>query len=219
MPDYYHKYIKYKAKYLQLKYPKMIGGNKLVIHISGPSGSGKSTLGNKLKKEFGKKIVVKDVDDLQLEFIKIEYGNNEIKKFNANKYQKWIDDFVAKQIKPLVFVGLNHMYWWHKDLYYDMHSNYNFYIDIDSDIIFKQKCSRMMDNVFVDYREQLLKNMIKNENKTLKHIQLMLEGECGYKFIKKLNNMWYKDYKKQNYKFMSREKIFEKVKKILNVNQ
>ena len=41
-----------------------------IIHISGPSGSGKTTLGNKLKKRFGKQIVVKDLDDLRAEFVK-----------------------------------------------------------------------------------------------------------------------------------------------------
>jgi len=37
----------------------------MIIHISGVSGSGKTTLGNKLKKKLGKKIIVKDLDDLR----------------------------------------------------------------------------------------------------------------------------------------------------------
>ena len=46
----------------------------LIIHISGASGSGKTTLGNKLKKHFKRKIIVKDLDDLRDEFIHQFYG-------------------------------------------------------------------------------------------------------------------------------------------------
>lgn len=46
----------------------------IVIHISGPSGSGKTTLGNKLIKKYGKRVTVKDIDDLRQEFIKSYYG-------------------------------------------------------------------------------------------------------------------------------------------------
>ena len=49
--------------------------SKIIIHISGASGSGKTFLGNHLKEQFGKKIIVKDLDDLRDEFIKIFYGN------------------------------------------------------------------------------------------------------------------------------------------------
>lgn len=47
----------------------------MIIHISGPSGSGKTFLGNKLKENFGSKIVVKDLDDLRYEFIINKYGS------------------------------------------------------------------------------------------------------------------------------------------------
>jgi adenylylsulfate kinase-like enzyme len=113
---YHNKYIKYKNKYINAKYEQqlLIGGKKnIIIHISGASGSGKTTLGKKLTKKFGNKIVVTDIDDLRREFMNSEYPDNnaDIKKFNKNGYQKWIDNFVAKQTKPLVFVGLNNMPW------------------------------------------------------------------------------------------------------------
>ena len=47
-----------------------------IIHISGASGSGKTTLGNKLKEQFGKKIIVKDLDDLRDEHIKKTYDTS-----------------------------------------------------------------------------------------------------------------------------------------------
>ena len=42
----------------------------MIIHISGPSGAGKTTLGKKLKAYYKNKIIVKDLDDLRVEFIK-----------------------------------------------------------------------------------------------------------------------------------------------------
>ena len=59
----------------------------MIIHISGPSGSGKTTLGNKLKKRFGKPIVVKDLDDLRAEFVKKHYGGYD-KIWDKKKF-KW----------------------------------------------------------------------------------------------------------------------------------
>jgi len=44
----------------------------VIIHISGASGSGKTTLGNKIKEELGGKVLVKDLDDLFFDFVKIK---------------------------------------------------------------------------------------------------------------------------------------------------
>jgi len=221
--DYYKKYLKYKSKYLELlnQNNQVGGGNKLVIHISGPSGAGKTTLGNKLKEKFGNKIVVKDIDDLRAEYVEKKYGSYQklwkIKNFVWDKesYQQWIDDYVDKQTKPLVFVGLNHMPWWNKKLYYNMHSSYNFYIKLDSDIIFKQKCNRFINDVFIKNKEAVLNDIIKNEKNTIDDISNGLKHECGYNEIVKMNNTWNKDYKKQGYKFMTREQILKKVSVIL----
>ena len=116
--DYFNKYIKYKTKYLNFKF----GGNKnTIIHVSGPSGSGKTTLGNRLEKMFGDRLVVKDIDDLRQEFIKQFYGDKKWTTIDKEGYQKYIDDFVNRQTKPIIFVGLNNMFWWHKNHYYNMH--------------------------------------------------------------------------------------------------
>lgn len=193
---------------------------KVVVHISGASGSGKTTLGNRLKDTFGGRIVVKDIDDLRAEFVLKFYGGYERfwknkDKWNQEQYQKYIDIFVKKQTKPLIFVGLNHMPWWNKRLYYDMHANYTFYIQLDSDVIFKQKCSRFLDDLFVKEREIILKDIIKDEKGTMKRIMHAVKGECNYHETIKMNEMWNKDYKDQGYEFGSREHIFKKVSKII----
>ena len=223
--SFYYKYLKYKNKYLALKNNiEQTGGAKnknIIIHISGPSGAGKTTLGNKLKDKFGNKIIVKDIDELRLEFVNNEYGgyknvwSNKNFKWNSEKYQKYIDNYVNKQKKSIIFVGLNYMGWWNKNLYYNMHSNYNFYIKLTDNEIFNQKCSRFMNDVFVQNKDTIIKNIIKNEKDTINDLKRGLQYECGYNEIVKMNKKWNNDYKKQKYEFMSRYDIFKKVSKIL----
>ncbi len=206
--------IKYKINYFE-SFDVITGGSTpMIIHICGPSGSGKTTLGNKIKSKFGNKIVVKDFDDLRREFIKFKFGNKKI-VWNSDAYQQYIDEFVSKQKKTLVWTGLNHMPWWNKNLYYDTHADHKFYIDLDSDTIFKQKCSRYIDDVFVDNQKELLNYFIKNEKTTVNNIKNELENECGYKETVKMNQIWNKSYKKQGYKSMQREKIYGAVCKLL----
>ena len=241
MTDYYYKYIKYKNKYQSLKANNEIdnssnesimdydqnknllgGGKNIVIHISGPSGAGKTTLGNKLIYKFGDKIVVKDIDDLRFDFVKKEYGGfadfkfNKGDNWNAAKYQKYIDNFIKKQKKPIVFVGLNHMPWWNKILYYDMHPDHKFYIKLNTDIIFKQKCGRFIEQVFIKNKEQMLNDIIKDEKSTIKNISAGFKNECSYLQVKSMNKVWNLDYKSQGYTYLTREKIFDSVCTILD---
>lgn len=225
--DYKKKYIKYKTKYLelhnQLNNSEMNGGNNnLIIHISGPSGAGKTTIGNKLKEKFNNKInnkiIVKDIDELRHEFMNKNYGNNfNWKSFDSKKYQKYIDDFVNKQKKPIVFVGLNHIFWHDKNLYYNMHSHYNFYINIDDLTIIKQKCIRFLSDELQDIikNKNVIEDITQNNKKFLKIIKENIDRECGTEHTIKLNNMWNKDYKKQGYIFMTREEIIREVSKII----
>ena len=184
-------YLDNKRAYIKLRSIQSGGGrDKLIIHISGPSGAGKSTLGNKLKTKFKDKIIVKD-----------------------------IDEFVRKNSKkPLIFVGLNHMPWWNKDLYYNMHSNHNYYINIDDEIVFKQKYGRFFDDVFENHREDVFKDLMDSEKdkQTLKNIHNGFRNECNYKEIKSMNKRWNRDYRKQNYEILSRENIFRRVKSLIN---
>lgn len=127
----------------------------MIIHVSGPSGSGKTTLGTKLKKCFGNKIVVKDLDELVDEFIKDFYGNKKWTYFDENKYQKYINFYINQQKKPIIFVGLNdnnnpklERFVQSKiKKYYDLHSQFNYFIDIDDTITLKQKCLRTLDTI------------------------------------------------------------------------
>ena len=216
------KHSKKHSKILLKKTKKYVKNNNLIIHISGCSGAGKTTLGEKLLEKFSDKIIVKDLDNLRSEFLKEEYKNkkmDEIKKeiWNEGKYQQWIDNYIDKnKDKPIVLVGLNSIPWVNKFSYYNMHSKHNFYINLDFDTIFKQRCSRFMDNIFVKNREKVLDNIIKNKNKEIKNIQDMFYNNCNYDEILENNKQWNKDYKEQKYKFMSREYIYEKVSKILN---
>ena len=188
----------------------------LIIHISGASGSGKTTLGNKLKEQFKSKIIVKDLDILRDEFIKEFYGNKKWTYIDENEYQSYIDSYINKQKKPIVFVGLNDntVYGKNKNLYYNVHSQYNYYIDIDDMIIVKQKCIRLLNDIQTD--KMAMEDLVKNNEKFVKKFTEAIKIECSAKQTIKQNNKWKKDYEKQGYKFMSRENIYKSVVKILN---
>ena len=192
---------------------------KNIIHISGASGSGKTTLGNKLKETFGKKIIVKDLDDLRAEFIESHYGKKfNWEKFDSYLYQSFLDKYILSQKKPLILVGLNHMFWLNKKLYYNVHSEYNYYIDIDDMLIVKQKCIRFLTDELKDMvtKKAILHDITEDNEKFVRLIKENIERECGTKETLKLNKMWKKDYEKQGYKFMSRENILKNVSKFLN---
>ncbi len=188
----------------------------LIIHISGASGSGKTTLGNKLKQHFKSKIVVKDLDVLRDEFIKEFYGNKKWTYIDENEYQSYINDYINKQKKPIIFVGLNDntIYGKNKNLYYNVYSQHNYYIEIDDMIIVKQKCIRLLTDIQTD--KMAMEDLVKNNEKFVKKFTEAIKLECSAKRTIKQNNKWKKNYEKQNYKFMSRENIYKSVVKILN---
>ena len=189
---------------------KYIYMNKIIIHISGPSGCGKTTLGNKLIEQYKNKIVVKDIDDLRRDFIKKYYGDKKFDIIDKVEYQKYIDNFVKTHLsKPLIFVGLNNMPWWHINHYYDMHSTHNYFIELDDETIIKQKCKRLFLDWATDDEEM---NYLVNHNKKyIKNVSNAIAEECNLKKTIKLNNKWRKDYMKHGYKFMSKENIFKKI--------
>ena len=191
----------------------------LIIHISGASGSGKTTLGNKLKEQFKSKIVVKDLDELRDEHIKKTYDTSKGWSVDEVKYQKFIDEYINKQKKPIIFVGLNDNILGTKNIYYNVHSQYNFYIDIDDKIVFKQKCIRILTDDLPSHLDNQVINDIMNNNEFfIKQITKLIKSECSMKEMIKKNKKWKIDYEKQDYKFMSRENIYKSVVKILNNN-
>ena len=188
----------------------------MIVHICGASGSGKTFLGNRLKEYFGNKIVVKDLDELRSEHIKKTYDTSKSWSIDEVKYQKFIDDYIKKQKKPLIFVGLNDNPLGEKNIYYNIHSQYNFYIDIDDKIILKQKCIRFLTDDLPSHLDNHVINDIMNNNEFfIKQITKLIKNECSMEKMVKLNNKWKRDYKKQDYKFMSRENIYKSVIKIL----
>jgi uridine kinase len=194
----------------------------IIIHISGAMGSGKTTLGNKLKEYFKSKIIVKDLDDLLDEFIKIHYGNKfNWEKFDSKLYQSFLDTYILSQKKPLVLVGLNQMFVDYKKIYYNVHSQYNYYIKIDDMKIVKQKCIRLLtDELYikdlVTKNKEIIRYITEDNKKFVRLMKNLIERDCGTKETLKNNKMWKKDYKRQNYKFMSREYIYKSVIKILH---
>lgn len=108
------------------------------------------------------------------------------------------------RVNQLFFVGLNHMPWWNKRLYYDIHPTFKFYIKLNSDLIFKQKCSRFLEDVFVKNKDNFFKDLIKDEKDTQKNIYNAIKNECNYEKTTKMNETWNIDYKEQGYKFLSR---------------
>jgi hypothetical protein len=171
-----------------------------------------------LQEKFGSKIVVKDVDNLRSEFIEQKYKNNfNWQNFDSEAYQKFLDDYILKQTKPLVLVGLNQMFWHNKDLYYNMHSDYNFYIDIDDMQVVKQKCIRFITDELQDIikNENVLNDIVADNKKFVKLITENIERECGTKETFKINKMWNKDYRSQGYIILPSDEIFEKVSAIL----
>lgn len=186
----------------------------MIIHISGPSGSGKTFLGNKLKEKFGNKVVVKDLDNLRDEHIKKSYDTSKGWSVDEVKYQKYIDDFIKKQKKPIIFVGLNDNPMGIKKIYYDIHADYKYYIDIDDKEVLKQKCLRMLTEE-IPNDKYAMKDLVDNNERFIKGMKHAIEYACNLKEIRKENNKWKKDYKKMGYKFLSREEIFKNVSKLL----
>jgi adenylate kinase family enzyme len=191
--------------------------NNIIIHICGASGSGKTTLGTKLKDKFKNKIVVKDIDDLRVKFIKNFYENKKWSVIDKDAYQKYIDDYIHKIKKPLIFVGLNNMPWWHKNHYYNLYTDYKFYIELDDKTIIKQKCIRFLKGpVNIENHKEAINALINNNKKFLQIITNAIKYECDLKKIIKMNNKWNKDYKNQDYIFMSRLDIYKQVTKLLS---
>ena len=195
---------------------KNVPGNHVIIHICGASGSGKTTLGNQLKSHFKDKIVVKDLDELLDEHYTAYFGKDSshtLGDIKEHAYQEYIDSFIKKQTKPIIFVGLNDnfidFYPKRKDMYFNVHAQHKYYIDIDDTIIVKQKCARYLDNV----KEHM--NDIVSNKKFMEQLLKAINTECNAKYILKWINKWKKDYKKQGYKFMSREEIYKSAVKVL----
>ena len=128
----------------------------MIIHISGAPVSGKTTIGLKLKKHYKTKVIVKDLDDLFAEFMKLN-----TKKFSSKKYQNFIDDFINKHNnKSIIFVGLNSEHLTNK--FYKINPDYKFYINLPIDINLKRHFLREI-NSWLDWMQNRDKNILFNQ--------------------------------------------------------
>ena len=81
-----------------------IMNTKIIIHISGASGAGKNFLGGRIKEKLKNNCIVKNLDDLRDEFINTFYDNKKQLYIDDYEYQQYINDYISKQKKSIVFV-------------------------------------------------------------------------------------------------------------------
>jgi hypothetical protein len=105
------------------------------------------------------------------------------------------------------------MPWWHQNLYYDMHSQYNFYINANDRVVLKQKCQRFFEDITKD--PVAMKDLIHSNRKFLKLVKKAIEVECNQKLLSEHMAKWSRDYKAMGYEFDTANKIYNKVCSIL----
>ena len=215
----------------------------MIIHISGASGSGKSTIGDKLKKYFkGNKVIVIDMDDIMDIFIEKHTKEIDTTEQFGIKYQKFIDNYIEqmrKKYNNIIFVGLNafvvnESHYYENELgieksiklpkkYFNLQSDYNFYIDLPSEIIIKQMFYRGYDKHIdwfckwmKDRKNIVFNELINDEKKAQKDISIAINRLFDFTDINKNIVTWNKFYKNKKYEFLSREEIYDKIIKIMN---
>lgn len=207
-------YLKYRLSIdNNLQMDKYVGGkDDIVIHISGPSGSGKTTLGKKLESEFN--ITMKDLDDLRDEFARDHCSSDNWICIDEIEYQKYIDEFIKKQPKPLLLVGLTDNVRGNKNHYYNVHPTHKYYISMDDIDINAQKCMRFLKNTAND---QNAINQLKNNNALF--LKTSIDGillDCNILNTVRINRMWNEYYSSQGYTFMTQDKIYDEISKLLS---
>lgn len=192
----------------------------MIIHISGSSGSGKTTLGNKLKKHL-KNIVVYDVDDLHLNpKTRPKYWNKLSKTITISKAKniwkklihKTIQDIIQQnKNKNIIFVGLIQQSLGDKyksNNYEIKNADYKFFIDVSVDILLQRYYTRLC------YFEKI---GTKKQNEIYwKNVGLNKQYILGSNDIITINNKNIIYAKKNNYKILSSEKIYNKINKLLS---
>lgn len=221
--------------------------NNTIIHIAGASGSGKTTLGNKLKKNFDNKIVVEDIDDLWLSFsdysIKNKVSYTQYFDTFAKSFQQYIDQFIDEhKSKIIIFVGINvfiqeendryplnfdensdkNADFWEpqllpQNIYFNLHANYLFYIDIPIDKLLKQKFVRMIKGLCDETQiDNMFNNLLKDQKKEQTILFEILEFITNLSQSKEQTLKWDKYYKDKGYTLMSADNIYTKCIEIIN---
>ena len=181
----------------------------MIIHISGAPGSGKTTIGLKLKEIYKTKVIIKDLDDLFGEFMKLNTG-----KFSSKKYQKFIDDFINKKNKkPIIFVGLNSEHLTKK--IYKLNPDHKFYINLPVDINLKRHFLREI-NEWLNWMQNrnkniLLDQLLNNENKVIDNLTNSLTRTLKISEQKNFIMSFDAHYRKENYLFLTSTQIYNKI--------
>ena len=201
----------------------------MIIHIAGPSGSGKTTLGNKINKY--KDFVVIDTDDIDdSNFNKLIKNNNEFKKSIFGKSnRKWreilenknLDELnriinkVKKQNKILVIVGISFDF---SKASPTKISDKKYFIKVDDDILFRRVNLRMLDDIVKNKLK--LKKLFQNEKVKMLDIithklshNFNLRGPFIETYFEAIanNKQKQKEYKNNNYKILTPDKIYKEI--------
>jgi uridine kinase len=190
--------------------PIIITDKNIIIHIAGSQGSGKSHMGDKFKLIYGDLIHVEDLDNLYSEFLKDS-------KDGTKFYQNYLDEFIkSHNDKPLIIVGLDAelckgtMKIENKDRYYDLHTNYNFFIDTDDNLILKQRFFRQIDKLSTR-REDFFENWLNNPDSAQEKLNRFVNLNKW-----KINNKECLElYQHRKYEIGSYDEIFNRVKQLL----
>lgn len=184
----------------------------LIIHICGPSGAGKTTSGEVLENIFGKRITVKDLDELFSEF---QHEHDD--EFDPLLYQYFIDKFIKKHSdKPLVFVGLNiNLTNWRSKRVFDLHSHFEYFINSNDEKILVQKCLRYINGKLCPFKDSELYKLVNDNRKFVARQQRALQFNCDKETMIEMNNHWRKIFSRLKYKFLSQIDILDEVIKIL----
>ena len=191
----------------------------MIIHISGPPDSGKTYLGKKLEKKFGKKIVVKDLDDLLNYYVRHN-------KFSVKGYQNYINNFIEKRKnKKIIFVGLN-LDMGRSNTIYQLKPDYKFFINLNIKENAKRRFIRHYKNDIKYYflwtyggkeptSEEIYKEWMKNDTLSTKSLQKIIE-KMSPSGLERDTIRWHNIYKKLGFKFMTSDKIYKEISKILS---
>lgn len=194
----------------------------MIIHIDGPSGSGKTTLGNKLTKN--KHLMVVDTDDIDdknaLKLLRLKKYDHfftdknmekdlffkQLSKMNKEDEIK-LKEKAKKQNKLLVMSGL---------VITPKKPDYKFFIKIDLDTNYKRVTARTIDDMCKYHQE--IKTLLK-KNITIHKIYLLLLYKYKLRMgipsvppeMNKWNNKRLTDAKKNKYKIMKSDDIYNEI--------
>lgn len=196
----------------------------MIIHITGETGSGKTTLGKRLAKISRFEVIDLDdiMDDNGIDILDDPKYNSFFTRKNMDKFFKLInkraqedlDDIIDDTNKILILVG--------HSFKFKFKADYKFCIEIDLETLYIQRMGRFLNDICS--HERGIRKMLNNNKLTIDKIYAtnMIKfkirsagciNTCPPKIEEK-----YKKYKaerkKEGYKVMSADKIYETILKL-----